>query len=183
MSHQPFETWLLSEEPLSADQAEALQAHLSGCEFCRQLAASWSEVHRFFQAASPVQPATGFTARWQARLAAQRLQERIRRQRRQSWWTLIFTAGVAMLLLVLLAVQVVLVYESPEQLLFDGVFRMSEMLSTANLVQKLLVTLPYFFITVIPPFWWAVFAALLGFLCLLWIFSLRRLMLPRRVTR
>jgi hypothetical protein len=182
MSHQPFETWLLSEEPLDTDQAEALQAHLSGCKVCQQLAGNWSEVHRFFRTVAPLQPAAGFTARWHARLTADRLQERIRRQRRQSWWAFVFTAGMALLLLVFLAVLVALVYESPEQLLFAGVFRIAEALSVANLVQELLFTLPYFFITVIPPFWWAVIAAMLALLCLLWMLSLRRLMLPRRVT-
>jgi hypothetical protein len=183
MSHQPFETWLLSEAPLSTDQDQALQAHLSSCEVCRQLSENWPEVHRLFRAETPIPPAPGFSARWQARLAAARIEERLRQQRRQSWWMLFFTGGVALFLLVILAVQIALIYESPQQLLFAGVFRIAEVLSTANLIQELLLTLPSFFFTVIPPFWWAVFAALLGLLGFIWILSLRRLMLPRRVTQ
>lgn len=183
MSHQPFETWLLSEEPLEAGQTEALQAHLKGCETCRQLAANWPEVRRFFTTVAPVQPAPGFTVRWQARLAAAHLQERIRQQRRQSWWTFIFTAGIAFLLLILLIVQLAIVFESPERLLFVGAFRLAEVLSFANLLQELLLTLPYIFFSAIPPFWWALFMVVVAFLCLVWFLSLRRLMLPRRVTQ
>jgi hypothetical protein len=182
MSHPPFESWLLSEEPLNPDQQQALQAHLSGCAFCRRLAGSWPEVHRYIRSVPPVRPAAGFAARWQDRLAAERLQERLRQQRRQSWGALFFTAGMAAFLLLLLLVQVAFIYRSPEQLLFAGALRIAELLSFANLAQELLLTLPNVLLTAIPPVWWAVSAAVLGLLCLVWILSLRRIMLPRRVT-
>jgi hypothetical protein len=182
MSHQPFETWLLSDEPLDAEQAETLQAHLSGCGFCRQLAVNWSEVRGAFRASVPLKPAAGFAARWQARLASQPTEEYLKRQRRQSFGLFILSAGIAFLLLLLLVLQLVLVYDSPEQLLFTGVTRAAEWLTIVNLAQELLTTLPFFFLEIVPPVWWAVFAAGTGLLSLIWILSLRRLMQPRRVT-
>jgi hypothetical protein len=182
MSHQPFETWLLSSEPLSAEQDRALQEHLAVCQFCQQLSTAWSDVQNLIQMVPPVQPAGGFAARWQARLAGESFQALRKQQRRQSWWVLLAATGIASLLFTLLAVQVLAAYETPAQLFLVWLYRLVDLLSLANTLQELLVTLPGVLLTAIPPFWWAVFATLVGLLSLLWIVSLRQLMLPRRIT-
>ena len=38
MNHQPFENWLLDEEPLTAQQQRDLQNHLRDCTICSGLA-------------------------------------------------------------------------------------------------------------------------------------------------
>jgi anti-sigma factor RsiW len=84
MSHQPFETWLLAGEALTAEQAERLRDHLQECAACRALQAAWAEVEGELRSSPWAEPAPGFTARWQARLA---LAER-KAESRQAWLAL-----------------------------------------------------------------------------------------------
>jgi anti-sigma factor RsiW len=81
MNHQPFEEWLLSEEPLDETQAQALQAHLDQCQECAPLAQAWKSVRYELSQAPEAAPALGFTQRWQTRQA----QRRFERQRRLAW--------------------------------------------------------------------------------------------------
>jgi anti-sigma factor RsiW len=182
MSHQPFETWLLSEEPLSPEQAGALREHLTTCESCQQLSTAWSEVQHLIRQAPVVEPASGFTARWQVRLAETRLVEQRKRQRRQSWWALLASLGVAILLFGLLVAQILTVYDSPTDLLLMEASRLMGLLSTVRAIQEILTVLWGVLLSTVPPGWWAGLAAALGLLSLLWILSLRQLMLPRRIT-
>ncbi len=98
MNHQPYETWLLSEEALPPEQAQALQEHLQTCPACQRLERSWSGVEQLFRRSPLAAPAAGFSARWQARLA----EEQRQRQRRNAWVMLAVTGGVAFILLLLL---------------------------------------------------------------------------------
>ena len=84
MNHQPFEEWLLSDENLTPEEEQALQAHLETCEECPQLIEAWQEVRSEIRRLPEVAPAPGFSKRWEARLEA----ERIRRQRRLTWFLL-----------------------------------------------------------------------------------------------
>ena len=72
MNHRPFETWLLNEQPLNPEEKRELQTHLQECTHCSALAEVNLELHSVKMAA----PATGFTARFQKRLAEQRVRER-----------------------------------------------------------------------------------------------------------
>lgn len=182
MGHQPFESWLLSEERLTPDQAQALQAHLETCEVCRRLSSAWSGIEHLFQAVQPIKPAAGFTARWQARLANQQIFEQRARQRRQSWWALLFSFGMAGLLFVLLTVQLLTVFDAPTELFFVGIYRIVGLLTLVKAAQEILSVLPRAVFATVPPVWWAVFAAALGLLSLLWIVALQKFMLPRRIT-
>lgn len=87
MSHQPFETWLLSEEPLDAAQQREFSAHLKECEDCRQLSNALAQVDQVFDASSNPAPAPGFSQRWLVRLS----QSRQHRQVRRYWF---FTLGL-----------------------------------------------------------------------------------------
>ncbi len=75
MNHQPFENWLLDEEPLTSQQQRDLQNHLRDCATCSGIAGSNLALHSSRMAA----PAPGFTDRFGPRLAAWR-REQIRRQ-------------------------------------------------------------------------------------------------------
>ncbi len=72
MNHQPFETWLLSEQSLSRDEQRALQVHMQECGHCTALA----EVNLALKSAQMAAPAVGFTQRFTARLEAQQVVER-----------------------------------------------------------------------------------------------------------
>src|SRR5215210_4421448 len=75
MKHQPFEDWLLNDKLIDPKQKLELDAHLRICSYCSALAETGKALHTV----KKVSPAAGFSARFQARLAAQRVAERRRR--------------------------------------------------------------------------------------------------------
>lgn len=180
MNHQPFETWLLSKEPLSPEQAKTLQSHLTDCLSCRRLSASWSEVEQLLRAVPPAQPAPNFALRWQTRLAAREVEERIREQRRQSWWTLVICAGGAAGLLGALTLQVLTTGTLPD-LLLVAAHQVMAVFSFAQTMQGILATLTRTLWSVTPPFYGLAFLAAIPMLSALWIVSLRKILLPLEV--
>ena len=81
MSHQPFESWILDETRLDEQQAQQLEAHLNVCPACKTLQSSWEAVRHQLQSAPEMQPAPGFSMRWQANLTKRREEEgRLRQQ-------------------------------------------------------------------------------------------------------
>ena len=104
MDHQPYESWLVVDEPLLPDQEANLQEHLKSCASCRQLHNSWQDVEALFVEQTIVQPKPGFTERWQVRLAKEFSQENERQQRRSSWIFLGSTTGAAFLVLIIMAI-------------------------------------------------------------------------------
>lgn len=72
MSHQPFETWLLSEEPLDPEQEKALKIHLSTCQQCAALSQAVESVDDLITSVNNSQPVPGFTQRWHLRLQTHR---------------------------------------------------------------------------------------------------------------
>ncbi|KAF0106174.1 MAG: hypothetical protein FD146_2763 [Anaerolineaceae bacterium] len=91
MNHRPFEDWLLTHEPLSAQQKRELTAHLHSCRSCSALA----EVDLAFRAARQAGPAGGFADRFQVRLEARKQALR----RRNIWGFLLLTLAVIGVLL------------------------------------------------------------------------------------
>ncbi len=98
MSHQPFETWIFSEEPLEEEQKKMLESHLEACESCTQLSSSWLHIQDAFSEAPTASPLPGFTQRWHTRLSLHRQQMQQRRL-----WLLVLglfaAAGVIFLVL------------------------------------------------------------------------------------
>jgi len=180
MSHQPFETWILAEEPLTVEQAHALHAHLEVCEACHRLSSASSYVDQLLRTIPSMRPATGFTSRWQARLVEKSLQAYRQRQRSQSWWFFALNTFGAVLFLVLLATQYSFAIDSPITLILSSVRLATSWLSFANVVQEILTTFLSVIVRIVPPFWWVVVATGISVLSLIWIFSLRQLLLPRR---
>lgn len=80
MSHSPFDNWLFSDDPRSAQEVEQLRQHLAGCGRCRALQGAWAEVRRDLDGVPEATPQPGFAGRWEARLALESRQ----RARRQS---------------------------------------------------------------------------------------------------
>jgi hypothetical protein len=90
MNHQPFEDWLLNDQPLTPIEKRNLDAHIRTCEFCAALVETSLELH----AVRMVLPMPGFAGRFQKRLAARRIADRRRRQ----WGLIMFLLGGAGLL-------------------------------------------------------------------------------------
>ena len=72
MNHRPFEDWLLNDQSLTNEEKRELQTHLLDCPHCTAL----TEVNLELRSVKMASPAAGFTARFQTRLAAQRVLER-----------------------------------------------------------------------------------------------------------
>ena len=91
MNHQPFEEWLLTEKLVSPKERLDLDAHLRSCSYCSALA----ETGKALRSVKKVSPTMGFSARFQARLAAQRAAE----LRRKRWGAILFTFGGLIMLM------------------------------------------------------------------------------------
>ncbi len=98
MSHQPFETWILTEEALDKEQHASLQAHLAECDPCRSLQTNWQHVHNTLSTSLNPEPLPGFTSRWHTRLAF----DRQRRQQRRMWILTLSMSAFASLILIAL---------------------------------------------------------------------------------
>ena len=182
MNHQPFETWLLSEEPLSPEDAQNLSAHLETCEHCRELQAAWTGVLHLFNDTPQVEPDPGFMNRWEERLAEERQMNTLVRQRWQSIIMLILVGNVIAGLALLLGTQFLTTIKSPTDLILLGVYRFSSVLTFLNGAQNLLITLFRTFASVVPVGIWAALGAGLIASGAIWIITMKTLsMLPRRM--
>jgi anti-sigma factor RsiW len=98
MSHQPFEDWLFTNEPLESQQKQALQDHLEKCEHCQALSSALNKVEEVFEASPIPVPAPGFTQRWYEKLIVARGQE----QSRRTWrMVLIFFSAATVIIIAL----------------------------------------------------------------------------------
>lgn len=82
MNHQTYEQWALHPETCSPEEKKALQTHLLECESCKALFRNWQQVESLIVAAPMLQPAPGFSARFQASLAKRKAEEQRRQLRR-----------------------------------------------------------------------------------------------------
>lgn len=94
MGHQPFETWLLEEDQVDAEQRRKLAAHLMICQECLGLQNRLAATSALMKTAGLVSPAPGFTQRWQDKLALRREME-YRRQTRRFFLTVLIGALIA----------------------------------------------------------------------------------------
>jgi len=175
MNHQPFENWLLSDEPLSSENANSLQEHLEACDDCRELQDSWQGVMSLIESTAPMEPAAGFMDRWQEHLEADRQMVLLSRQRWQSWIMLILVANVASLFLFLLGAGVFSIFDSPVDIILAGVYRLTSAVMLFNTAQNILGTLMRTLISIVPIGVWAAFAAGLGASCVVWVVSMTSL--------
>ncbi len=181
MNHQPFETWLLSDETLSPENASALEVHLQTCTHCQQLQDGWLGVVDIFDDAPDVEPAPGFVNRWQAGLEADRQVELVARYRWQSWIMLILIANVVAGLIFLLGTQFLTTFESPAQFVLFWVYRLASTLTFATTAQNIFVTLLRTLTSIVPAGFWVALAAGMGASSVVWIVSITSLAaIPRR---
>jgi hypothetical protein len=171
MNHQPFENWLLSEEPLSTEDAQALSEHLRTCEICRTRQSTWSAMSQLIRSTPALSPAPGFATRWHERLTESR---RIA-HRRQVGILLFIMASIASMLLILIGTQAVQMMNSPLQYILLWAYRIFSIITyaneAANIVQGFLGT----FVKIIPLPVWVGFTGLVCFLGVLWTATFKRL--------
>jgi hypothetical protein len=141
MNHQPFRDWLLSDDELQPDQAQQLHEHLSSCESCKQIEASWLDVESVIEKTPQVAPSPGFTKRWQAHFA----EYQDRKQRQHGWLTIGITALIVTVLLGLTISQVWVLIETPGPYLAMVFKRFLSLLSIYYSLQNL-----------INPFSWSI---------------------------
>ncbi len=181
MNHQPFENWLLSEDPLPEDDERALLDHLVNCDQCNELEASWLDVANLFVNIPDVPPAPGFVNRWQATLEADQAAIKVMRQRWQSWILLVLIANGAALTLLLMGVQLFRTYDFVTDWVLSWVYKAATAMVLANGFQNAFITLIRTVPQVIPTGWWIGIAITLSISTIVWIFSMNKLTsLPRR---
>lgn len=95
MNHQPFESWLLNDQPLTPIEKRDLDAHIRICKYCAALAETGIELRSM----RTISPKPGFADRFKKRLAAGKIADR----RRMIWSPIVFLLGGAALLLWLTA--------------------------------------------------------------------------------
>jgi hypothetical protein len=166
MNHQPFEDWLLSDKLIDPKQKLELDAHLRICSYCSALA----ETGKALRMVKKVSPATGFSARFQARLAMQRAVER----RRRLWGAVLFTFGGLVMLMGIAAPYLASFFASPATWITSviewGVFLFTTLQAMAQAGSVLVDIIPGF----IPPFAWMVVISALAGILLLWSVSIWR---------
>ena len=166
MNHRPFEDWILDEQSIKPEQKLELQAHLNECAHCSALV----EVNLELHSVKLVSPAADFTARFQARLAAQQVRER----RNRLVGTLVAALGGVGLLAWLIGPYVAEFLGSPAgwiAAMVNFLLVLLEMLRAIGDIGSILLrVLPGF----IPPLGWMIaLSAISGFI-LLWIVSIWR---------
>ncbi len=124
MTHQPYLNWMMvdpdqPDEALRPEQAVALQQHLESCLECSRLALAWQAVERELKQPEQVAPASGFSARWRARLDT----ERSVRQRQHGYRLLALNIGLALAGLALLVVLAWPLLKSPQLFLWTTVYQ------------------------------------------------------------
>jgi hypothetical protein len=176
MNHQPFREWLLSDEQLSTEQTQALQAHLSSCESCSQVESAWKEVELAIRKTPQVEPASGFTLRWQEQL----VEYQSHHQSRSGWLTIGATALIATGLSVLMITQLWALIQAPGPYLAVWLNRLVSVISVyyilQNLVRSTTWSIPVY--TFIGMFF---LVGIISFMSVLWLTAYRKFSLARRV--
>jgi hypothetical protein len=174
MNHQPFEDWLLNDQPINPKQKLELDAHLRVCSYCSALVATGKALH----SVKMVSPRAGFAKRFEARLAMQKAAER----RSRLWGSLLFTFGGLVILMWIAGPYIASFFAAPATsiaaLISWGVFLITTLQAVAEAGSVFLRVLP----SVLPPFvWMVVLSAFAGF-GLLWFVSIWRFFrVPRGV--
>jgi len=176
MNHQPFRDWLLSDDELLPDQQQILQEHLHSCESCREIETAWSQVESTIQRTPQVQPAPGFTSRWQSNLAAYQL----RRQKIRGWVGIGVTSFFVTCLLVILISQLWILIQSPDAFIVMWLERFVTMISLYFTAQEILSPLNWN-ISVFSIIGVIFIVGITSFMSVLWLATYRKLSTARRI--
>lgn len=166
MNHQPFETWLLDDKYLSKTEKRDLDAHLRTCRVCSALA----ETGLALRSARVISPAAGFTARFQQRLAVQKVVER----RRRLWGLFVLIVGGVSLLGWLAAPYIYAFVSAPVEWLTAAVGYFLFLFTSAQAFSEILKVMARILPGFVPPYAWMVFLSALAGMGLIWVVSIWR---------
>lgn len=176
MNHQPFRDWLLSGEKLSTDEIQELQEHMQSCESCRQTDAAWREVESVLRGIPQVEPAPGFTNRWQAHLTAYLEQK----QKRRGWIMIGLDVVMIVVLFALIANQVWSLIQMPGPFLVAWFTRLFSLVTLYYTFQDMFSSfsgsIP--FISIVGMFF---LVGIVSFMSVLWLATYRKLIFVRRI--
>ncbi len=181
MNHQPFETWLLSDEELTPENERALDEHLETCDHCQEINNAWLGVVDLFAEMPDMAPAPGFVDRFQIRLTTERQVDLAMRHRWQSVIMLILIGNVIAALVFLLGSQFLTTFETPTQLVLSWVYRLASTLTFVKGFQNLFLTLFRTITSIVPAGFWAILGIGLAGSGAIWAITMKSLsVLPRR---
>lgn len=167
MDHQPFETWLLADEPLTPQQKRELQAHMKTCRACAALA----EVNVALKSVRMAAPTEGFTDRFQVRLATRKAAQR----RRNFWGFFILSLSVIGALAWLAWPLLSIAFDSPANLLASW---LSTLISIWVTLQAMFHAGTVVFNVIpgfVPSYAWGFVLFAAAAWCVIWVFSLLKL--------
>ncbi|HSB66408.1 MAG TPA: zf-HC2 domain-containing protein [Anaerolineales bacterium] len=175
MNHQPFRGWLLSEDELTIEQAQALQDHLGSCDDCRQIESSWKELEAVIDRSSQLSPVPGFVGRWQIRLVEQQQHQ----QKLRGWYMIGATSLVVISLFVLVIFLLQSLLTAPDAYVAAIFDRLMVVLSIFFTIRNLVgsVTLPGPFFTLLGMVF---LFGIISFMCVLWLATYRKISIARR---
>ncbi|MGD2156448.1 MAG: hypothetical protein PVG14_01465 [Anaerolineales bacterium] len=183
MSHEPYLTWLLSDDPLPPENMKALNDHLQDCHECRILRDSWFDLENFIRSVPALEPEPGFVYRWHDYHALDQIEEQVFRHRWQSLITLILTLNVLAFLSIGLFLGLASIFDSPAQIILQWASRLTSFVSFVNTAQELALTVLMTFTQVIPNELWLAFAAFISVVGIIWIFVIQKYSLFQRRAR
>lgn len=166
MNHRPFEDWLLNETPITPEQKRELDMHVRTCAYCSALVETGMALKTVKKAA----PQAGFTARFEARLAARKAVE----QRRRYWGSILFTAGGLLLLIWLGSPYLLSFFSAPAawiSVVVDWVIFIVTTLQAIGQAGPVIVDIVPAFLS---PFAWMILISALAGIGLLWTISIWR---------
>jgi hypothetical protein len=166
MNHQPFETWLLEEKPLGTAEKRELNAHLRICRTCSALA----ETGLALRSAKAISPRSGFTARFQHRLAAHKIAER----RRRLWGLFVLTLGGLGLLGWFAAPFIYVFAAAPVEWLTAAIGFLIFAFTSIHALGEALAVMARVVPEILPPYVWMILISALAGTGLLWIVSIWR---------
>jgi hypothetical protein len=175
MNHQPFREWLVSDEPLSTEQTQSLQAHLSSCESCSQMESALNEVELTIRKTYQIEPTSGFTLRWQEHLVKYQAQQ----QSRLGWWTIGATTLIATGLLALLISQLWSLIQAPGPYLAVWLDHLVSVISIYYILQNI-VSSTNWSVSVYTFIGMFFLVGIISFMSVFWLAAYRKISLARR---
>jgi len=166
MVHQPFEEWLLNDEILTSQQEKDLQTHLRSCPACSAL----FRANLSLRAVPVSKPAPGFACCFEARLAAERVNQR---RRVAIGLVMLIGAGGFLIWRILLPVFPFLRLE-PLQLVWPWFGSLTYFALALRTVSALGTALFNVFTQAIPVYLWWAGLAIFSFAAYAWQFSLHK---------
>jgi anti-sigma factor RsiW len=163
MNHRPFEDWLLADEALDPERNRELRAHLLTCKTCAALA----EVNVALRSAQTIHPVSGFTNRFQERLAVHKAG-----QRKRAFWGVLVLGLSALTVLVWLGLSAFpLLEQSPFELFVKWLGYMAYLITAIQAINVVSSVLWGMIPDFVPPAWLAAGGLVFAGLSSLWVIA------------